>query len=680
MAQESRNNPVYAGLEEISRKQTVEVDEENNSQKPKNIYRKLLSIVDRVFFNKSEIIKKEQSRNIYNQTDILNIAFSNLNHLTIEQDPELENGFSIEVTEDDQENFPRSVFYVNSDDEIKKKGKAKELQVFSIKVKIGKSFNVLTDLPKLSREVAKIHNEKIAYYGEEHQMMFIDTNKKLKEYWAFISNKLLEFTKENKDELEEIDKLANEPDKKLNKLLANILKKLNKSSQNKINLQQTLEEYSEALSIISKSFDDEDSTQNEEGQAKNDGNADKLNQEEKKQTAQDIDYTHLFEHEWEKTKKNLEYLIKKVIEKKDKTESSDSRYKFKQRDRLNTLIKRAVSRISLESQTKIIDEMNTQSREAFFQHAKAELFRKVGLGDLGVRLDDIESDPDLNDTSDIIRKIYDVSKENPIIKYFKNSFPKESRGLEELKEKITSETSIERKSNLQLGLANKIILLIYSEKFFLIEKGNYSFSNVIEKNYVNCMVISELINQFWGYYDGEDSLASLSKKHIFSVVRLADGKLFSLDEELSQMTDNEDNIYEIGDHSTLYQAALLNSKGNEFKKKGKYKLAERFYREAIKLSSNNPSFKYSYASLLAKDPERYEEAELLYKQSIKLAPNDPWYKTGIANFYFKERKYKLAKVYYQQSLKTMEDFPDNSNFMTKERIKNFLSYIDIKID
>lgn len=599
---------------------------------------------------------KKEAPHISALAPILNLAFSHLNHLSIEYQEDLDEPFLIEIDKPGKfrslrykvadifegnkpvatETFTRGIFRTYDRDinaVVYHVTREEKLPVFDIHVSFGNTFNVVSDLPRLIREVQRVHNEKMKEFGQENEpMVFINTSKKLAEYWRFMGENIEGFTSDHTTEIETMVDNGNPIGSEL--------------------ILPTLETYTRLCSLIAEGFDeganDEDS-----------------------QLAQDVDSSALFDLEWEKVYRNLSDILVLIKRKIRKGNGSESRFEIKE------LISRFIRSIINTTQKDILDKLNTQSREVFFHHCEAELFRKAGLSKLVER---IPKDENIGDVSL-------MSRMNYITEWINENFPQNQQELDDLGDNLRANKDqinqafdenniqkanelIEKRVEMQKLLAVKICTILYSEKFFLYTEGRYSFSNAIDLKEVNCMVFSELIHLLWHKYCGEESMAVLVPGHIFSLVELADGTQLKLDvfpSGYDQLDPSNERIYDIGSHSRLYQAALFSWKAGEVNSSDE---AEELYREAIRLSPSTPSFKYNLAGLLEKDPERLIESGAMYIEAVALYPNYPWFMTGLAQFYhYHSTEWGKALALYEQSLKIMEDKPNLPNFLQKDELE-----------
>ena len=424
---------------------------------------------------------------------VLDIAFSHLNHMRIKLDNEIDNEI----------NKP-SYSVTTTEGEVrtfprrsfnKDLKESEKLPVFNMVVKIRNDFNIIRDLAKLTKAVEEEHNNKMDEYGLDHPMMFIDTSKQLREYWKYIADHLAIFIQESEDKISKVEGFKK--DSAASALAA-------------------LREYQKVLEILAKSFEEESSKEDSE-------------------IRPHIDNTPHLELGWQETKKKLEVLLERLTQrhpKKKLTHYKKDPQKF---------IFRTIRLIGNKAQREILEKLNDQARESFINHAQSELFRKAGLGEL---------------------------------KPFEKIVDKNQEKLTNLKDKLTSnkgDLDREKQNNnqkevdklilqrvkLQKELASLLISIVYSEELFESKSGSFSFSDVIEKNQANCMMKGELLHQLWANYCGEASLAALSIEHFFSIVKLADDTLLSLDEFPKKISASDNNIIEIGKHEKIISSKFI---------------------------------------------------------------------------------------------------------------------------
>ncbi len=593
-------------------------------------------------------------------TKVLNIAFAHLNHMEIVFDEKNEQSFVVKTEEKAGGHFPRRLF--KTPNTRSAMGTYKEtgfvsLPIFDMKVILGPSFNVVTDLPKLIAEVQKKHNEQMAAYQQQEPMVFIDTSRQLANYWQFMSAQLRQFIADNREKLNSIKDLKQES---------------NVSQSGENIFIHRLETFAKLYELIAQGF---------------------IDTKAEIPLAQEVDTTPVLQEIWQPTREYLDKLLNSTLVKAERQQKnlktvSTPISKFLQ------LTFQVLEKINVQN---ILSELNTQASLAFFHHCQAELFRKAGLGELFERLDGEENhDPaELTMNKDSFRD-NKFDENHHYVRWLRNEFPRAEAELTKIGNKISKlKQELNQKkdpadkrqciydlTDTQIFLALKLCALVYSENFFLYDKDKYSFSDAIEQNYVNCVSIAELLYQLWKKYAGETTFAAMSKGHFFSVAKLANGQFLSLDIKPNIFVKNF-STYELGEHEKLYQAALFDWKANELQEQGLDSQAEALYKEALRLAPNNPFFKINFATLLMNNPKRHPEAEMLFKEALMLAPNDPWVITVAARFYSKatiplntSAKKRLALDYYYKALKIMRADPNAENFLTVETIEALIGQIE----
>lgn len=531
---------------------------------------------------------------------VLDAVFGQLNHMTINVDRSLSEPFKIIVSEQGKENFPRRLFLTPNTSTttatFTETGPA-SLNVFELQVKISPDFNVLRDLPGLIAGVEKAHNQQMTKYSNSEPMVFINTSAQLADYWQFFAQKLSEFASLHQGQLLNIkDQAAPEDQQNLGEQF----------------ILPSLQAYGELCRLIAQGFK----------QAASD-------QTTLAEQAENIDSTAVFSHAWQATEEKLGKILEKLALKKATNTRS-----------ITQIWSLAATVIGNRAQEEILDTLHTQARSAFFQHAKAELFRKAGLGELFERPPKTEQ----NDPAEVMLHNEEIvtsglGEEHPYIEWLREEFPAEQKQLENLKVAIqaqkdnlnqtidTNNQAILKEvlSQLQIRLAHQLCALVYSGKFFAYKTDNYSFADATDHNFVNCMVRGELLHQFWQTYAGENSFGVIKVEHYFLVVKTASNLLLSLDGVPDEIDFNikEKNYLQIGLHEQLFILGIVLYKCREYELDStKHHLAELLYKEAIRLAPNNPIFKVNFASMLAKYPERHQEAEKLYREAINLDPDN----------------------------------------------------------
>jgi len=81
------------------------------------------------------------------------------------------------------------------------------------------------------------------------------------------------------------------------------------------------------------------------------------------------------------------------------------------------------------------------------------------------------------------------------------------------------------------------------------------------------------------------------------------------------------------------------------------KLAERYYREALKLHPRNATALNNYGYALAENGIKLDEAERLIKEALKLEPNNPAFIDSMGWVYFKQGKYADAVEWLEKAVK-----------------------------
>ena len=175
--------------------------------------------------NLANIESNEQNPNSFTlQTLIptLDIVFAHLNHMKIglsdsNSNSESEAHFHVLVVEEDKQEFQKRIFHTPNTKTEAATFEVRDsvtLPVFSMRIQIGKSFNIVNDLPDLVAAVENAHNSKMREYGSNNPMEYIDTSKELQRYWEYRAEKLNEFIEQNKQKISSIQTTAkNDTDK-----------------------------------------------------------------------------------------------------------------------------------------------------------------------------------------------------------------------------------------------------------------------------------------------------------------------------------------------------------------------------------------------------------------------------------------------------------------------------------
>lgn len=498
--------------------------------------------------------QKEKPYSLQVLAPVLNVVFSHLNHLEIVFKPDLDTDpYKIILTEQPSEQFTRRVFHTAHDEKTKEPAKftergPEELPVFSMTVEIGPAFNVVTDLPEFTQQVQTLHNEQMREYGlEEGEPVYINTNKQLAEYWQYMADQLAAFIDSHVDELRSIGSTSTSENPSLGESV----------------LLPTVRAYGQLCGLLAEGFD-----------SAGNGAETALTQE--------VDNTPWLELAWKQTEHRLLTMLGGLQARADDPNSALTTDPAK-------FIRHLVNLTTHHAQQKMIEELNTQARSAFFHHCEAELWRKAGLGDIWQRL---------RADDDVVDNLRDGSISSSTIAFVEINFPRESEELSQLKshleknkQKINSINEPEvrkivtkQRIRLQTELCKALWSLVYSNKIFSYQSDSYPFSNAIERSAVNCMVRTELLHQLYAHYGGEASLATIEGWHIFPLMKLADERnYYALDETLRIIGVEELKELEIGKHENMYMASILDWKAKLSFDDGNFREAELFCREAIRL-------------------------------------------------------------------------------------------------
>lgn len=563
-----------------------------------------------------------KNRSLENLAPILTVAFSHLNNLSLRSDPALTEPFAIHIVREEDKLFPRRIFKTpNTQTHAATfiEQEPEQLPVFSMEVVMGSRFNVVTDLPRLTAEVQRKHNEMMREYGQETPMVFLDTNKQLAEYWHFMGKQMRSFAESRHQNFAKIvDPLTGDP-------VGTTI------------IEPAFAAYADLCTLMGDGFLQADAETHSE-------------------LAEYVSSEKLFEREWRRMRADILYLVEKV-----QLKVSISGGWINQR--MGHFLQRAVAQIGLIAQEDMLETLNTQSREAFFQHCQAELYRKAGLARF------IDRMPANEDATSLIsqRKQSSESVDGSLATWIKNNFPKEHDKLHDLKEEIQNSERViaelsepdamnekEKLASLQLKLAEALCAVIYSQKLFVYDADSYSFSSATEKNFVNCMIRGDILYQLWKEFAGGIVLGALSQGHYFVLVELADGSLLSLDGVPLPFAKSS-KTQAIGAHSVLYQAALYDWKAISLADEGSYYQAEILMREACRLEPKNLDYKYHLAMVLSFVPDKYIEAAQLLKRLVELNPKDPDYNNALAILLKKQKKYSQSEQYYRAAIAIDQD-------------------------
>lgn len=552
--------------------------------------------------------QKEKPYSLQVLAPVLNVVFSHLNHLEIVFKPDLDTDpYKITLTEQPPEQFTRRVFHTAYDEKTKQPAKftergPEELPVFSMTVEIGPAFNVVTDLPEFTQQVQTLHNEQMREYGlSEKEPVYINTNKQLAEYWQFMADQLAAFVDSHVEELRSIGSTSTSENPSLGESV----------------LLPTVRAYGQLCGLLAEGF----------GSASN-GAETALTQE--------VDNTPWLELAWKQTEHRLLTMFGGLQARADDPNSALATDPAK-------FIRHLVNLTTHHAQQKMIKELNTQARSAFFHHCEAELWRKAGLGDIWQRLradDDVaevsrvQSNPEVAST--FIDEYFPESKVELLD--LQNLLKENKKALEVAVDSSQQRELRNARVALQFRVINMLRALVFSNKIFSYHSEKYSFSDAIDTSEVNCMVRLEIFHQWYEYICEETTLAMLVRNHVYSVAKLANGKLVSFDS--GSLVDKHQLGFDLGDHESVYLAAIINWKAIQQKKSKRLTGAELLYLEAIRLVPTFADAINNLALLLGNNPNSLEEAEALYREAIRIDPTNTAY---INNFIDLLRKISNGK-------------------------------------
>lgn len=334
--------------------------------------------------------------------------------------------------------------------------------------------------------------------------------------------------------------------------------------------------------------------------------------------------------------------------------------------------------VSGEAQRKMMEELHTQARDVFFHHCEAELWRKAGLGSLWERLRGDESVADvvsIDKDSDNFKSFIDefFPRDQQKLMEIKNLL-KQNQGKLEVADPYKRQELIRNRTQLQRSLLDTLCAIVFSQKFFKYTSEKYSFSDAIERSEVNCMVRSEILHQLYIYYAEEPTLGVILIGHMYSLVKLADGRYFSLDGIPTEIQVTDRSFY-VGKHEKIYQAAMVNWRAIEMDNNFAQE-KELMYREAIRLAPMNPTYIHNLADFLFRTSSRHSEAKKLFFKAYRINSKYAWCVTSIANFYDVIENKSEALKYFLLAKQLIETDPANTSWMPLEQIEERIKELE----
>lgn len=541
---------------------------------------------------------------------LLTSVLNYFNPTQLQYDAKLSEAFTVSTLKKDPQKFPRNLF--TSYGTQTSAAEFSEIDTvslpnFSLSVTIGPKFNIVADLPILVKKVEQAHNEQLKQFDERNPMFFINTSEQLAIYWLFMAEKILEFVKKQKNAITQIESTA------LDAYRQQIDQQEERPLIPDLNLTNSLKTYAKLCQLIGESF--------QQSVSENDTNT----------FVHKVDSSAVLHAAWEEIEATLTKILHNLI--------SRSQRKFKggkqgESTSLYELLSRASSAISLKAQKQIIAVLNAQASSVFFDHSRAEMYRKFGLHELMSRYEK----SGIEDPGSVIEQISELP---PLfLAFIRKEFPKEQADLDKLKESIIEyrDVWLKRRGTLdgflaqskllvaQKKLANMLCAMIYSGKFISYKKDSASFEVLLKS-----AVSADLLSQLWKEYAGEAGFAITAGNHYFFVAQLAHGQYLRLNETPAFFDRKAMSTISFSSHEYLYQAVMYYLKAQELEQdSSKHEQAEMLYKEAIKIDSKNGDYKFCLARLLSKYPDRHAEAEVLYKEAIKIDSKNSDYRLGLA--------------------------------------------------
>lgn len=607
-----------------------------------------------------QLQEKSSERSLYSLAPILNIVFKELNHVSISASPSQVEPFKIQVIKEKDKTFSRKV-YAKAPDTKTGKGERTQsndtvkLPVFRLHVSLGKEFNVVQHLPLLTQTIVEQHNQMMTEYGIKEEWAFLNTTEILSKYWSNTSQLIESFIESHRDELQLIDEHATPQ---------------SHGESETYTLLQMFQTYNELCLLLAKGFQQASSRDGQLPDTKN--------------GTQSIDESQ--KNQWRITEQLLEKLLQKLLD--NATGPSDHIALVGWRKNPQKFLHILSAIVGERTQHSILEQLNTQSRDVFFEHCESELFRKAGLGHL---LDNRDTLPPLEGGS--VQKKKKDKKSEYWAELLNGYFPESTSQLENIKEKIrTARNNLitcppseklkyqQEITFMQQSGSQMLCALVYSELFFAYVEDKYSFNDAIEQQHINCMVRAELLHLLCQWYGLGKTLGATKDGHMLTVLPLENGIYLSLDTFPEPIDPSDEEIYSFQEHKIAYQASLLDWKADELDKKTTKKqhdleIIDTLYKEAMFLS-RNPNILTSYAAFLVNHNMRLIQAEALLLEAMEGAPSNPIIQTNLAELYEKNGEWEIAIEYYEMSLRTMKAHPERKNWMSRKSIEKKLKYLE----
>lgn len=114
-------------------------------------------------------------------------------------------------------------------------------------------------------------------------------------------------------------------------------------------------------------------------------------------------------------------------------------------------------------------------------------------------------------------------------------------------------------------------------------------------------------------------------------------------------------LQQIGDSNNQLASRILGYIGDIHQQHGENQTAYQYYESALQKDRNNALVLNNYAYFLCLEGGQYEKAEKMSRRSIDIEPNNSTYLDTYAWIYFRQGKYKLAKIYIERAFANQTD-------------------------
>jgi len=283
----------------------------------------------------------------------------------------------------------------------------------------------------------------------------------------------------------------------------------------------------------------------------------------------------------------------------------------------------------------------------------------------------------LSDISEIFKREFRAKGAR---EFFKSHFVEEWNALDDMRHRLSEAKergNVKEISRLQKEIAERVMMIIDSGKFWEYKRVEYKISKIPKKRQINCMARTAIIHNVLREFFDEETLIGITADHSFPVLKLADGSLYAIDKSIFPQRfsdDPENNLRNIDisrspkrhyiennqiyfeNHEKGYQSAIW----DWLMAPNSYKFV---FEQACKLTPNLPNLYTNLVYCIDRSiayPGKEKDLEKVILKTLGLVGNNPLVLTVAGNFYtdFNPRK---AIEYYEKALDIMDKYPGLDN-------------------